>query len=355
MRGCFFFLWRKFFGSLNMEFMCFLINKLAKRNMSMLNDEILCLQNSSRQSQCLSCSNEQFCQSIDKYSFQSLLCSLGYIPMVIIVCIFACSCFLNVLCIGTFLQRNSREMGSGFYRLTISIIGQMNLTIIFCYFIFQRTNHGRLITCYLFESLEKCLHNLYDSLTACLTIERTFVIYQGLTFNKVVSQHKAKLIIPILISFQFLSVFYELFYRELNQSFCVLKSSNLVLRHYQIITNVFYFLIPYFINLILPFVWIITLTKNKILLHQTNRFYENFRNVIFNYQHTFIPNLILVTLNTPRFVSLFSYSCIQLKSYSIAYFISLIPLTSNLFIFVLPSPKYRPELVNFLHFRYRSL
>ncbi len=216
------------------------------------------------------------------------------------------------------------------------------------------------------EYLRKVLHALYDSLTACTILERTMVIYQGISFNKVSSRRVAKLLIPILILYHFVSIFHEPFYRKiiysLNRSWCILKFTNHALLNYVSATNLFHFILPYLINLILPVVWILTLTKNKSTLHKSTSIWINLKKVLSTYKHTIITNYILVLLNTPRFIFTFYLTCIKLQwqntAYSIAYFLSLIPLMTNLLIFVLPSPKYRPEFLDFIQrvakYKYRS-
>jgi hypothetical protein len=256
-------------------------------------------------------------------------------------------------------------MGSGIYRLWISIVGQVGLTIVISHILLEKTNN-EIIGCFILEYFRKALHALYDSLTACTTLERTMVIYQGISFNKIGSRRVAKLVIPILISYHFVSILHEPFRRQLVYSFdrywCTLKFLDHSLLNYESARNILNFILPYFINLILPIIWILTLTKQKSTLHKNITIWMNFKNVLSTYKHTLISCYILVLFNTPRFIFTFYLTCIRLQwqhtAYIIAYFLSLVPLMTNLFIFVLPSPKYRPEFFTFIQrvtrYRYRN-
>jgi hypothetical protein len=328
-----------------------------------------CILNSSATSHCSSCSYGPFCQFTTEYygitSLQALFCSIESIPISIIIVVFLLGTLWNISAISTFCQANTREMGSGIYRLWISIIGQFGLTVLISHILLEKTNNG-IINCFIVEYLHKALHALYDSLTACTTLERTMVIYQGISFNKIGSRRVAKLVIPILILYHFVSILHEPFYRQIIYSFdrywCILKFPDHVLLNYETATNVFHFILPYFINLIFPIVWILTLTKNKSTLNKNSSIWINFKKVLFTYKHTIISCYILVLLNTPRFIFTFYLTCIELQwqntAYIMAYFLSSVQFMMNLFIFVLPSPKYRPEFFGFLRrivkFTYRS-
>ncbi|CAF1102858.1 unnamed protein product [Rotaria sp. Silwood1] len=335
----------------------------------MFMNESFCSLNSTISSHCSSCFYGPVCQFSTTYygiiSLQTLLCSFEYIPTGILISIFLFSSICNLFSIGTFCQSNAREMGSGIYRLWISIIGQCGLTIIVIHILMEKNNSG-IIGCFILEYLRKALHASYDSLTACTTLERTMVIYQGLAFNKIHSRRLAKLIIPILIIYHFLNIFYEPFYRQLiyslNRYWCILKFSNHSIIIYQSVTNICHFILPYFINLILPIIWVLALTKKKLILNKNLSIWINLKNILFTYKYTIISCYILVLLNTPRLIFTFYLTCIKLQwqntVYIIAYFLSLVPLMTNLFIFVLPSPKYRPEFFSLVQriikYRHRS-
>jgi hypothetical protein len=336
----------------------------------MLENNTFCLLNSSTTFHCSSCSYGPLCQFTTAYygitSFQTLFCSIEYISISLIISILLLGSLLNSLAIGTYRQPKAREMVGVYYRLWIAIIGQIGLIIVVSHILFEKTKNEK-IGCYILEYIRKGLHASYDSLTACTTLERTMLIYQGISFNKIGSRRISKLVIPILILYHFISILPELFYRQLNYSsnryWCILKfpADSLILR-YESLINIFHFILPYFINLILPIFWILTLTKSKSILYKNNSTWINLNKVLFAQKHTLIPCYTLVLFNTPRFIFTFYLTCIkqqwQNTAYIIAYCLSLVPFMINLLIFILPSPKYRPEFFGFIHrvmkYRYRS-
>lgn len=327
----------------------------------MLENNTVCLLNSSIISSCPSCFYGPFCQFTTAYysitSLQTFLCSFKYFPIHIIISILFLGSLLNLLAIGTYFQPKAHELIGIYYRLWIAIIGQIGLIIVISHVVFEKTNHVK-ISCYITEYIRKALHALYDSLTACTTLERTMLIFQGLSFSKLRNRRLSKLVILILILYHFISILPEQFYRQLNyssdHSWCTLKFPNhsFILKYMSII-NILQFILPYLINLIFPIVWIITLTKKKLLLNQNKTIWFNLKNVLLRQQHTIITCYLLILFNTPRFIATFSLTCIkqqwQNTAYTFAYFLSLIPLMISLLIFILPSPKYRPEFLGFIH------
>ncbi|CAF1239023.1 unnamed protein product [Adineta ricciae] len=332
----------------------------------MNSDANFCLLNSNNTS-CLNCFYGPKCQFTTAYygitSLQILFCSIESVSKSLVLSIFVVGSVCNLFSIVTFCQPNTREMGSGIYRLWISIVGQIGLVIVVSHLLLA---DNKKIGCVLLEYLRKAVHAAYDSLTACTTLERTMVIYQGITFNKIGSRRIAKLVIPILIVYHFSTILYEPFIREMkkssNRSWCILDLHTHSLLNYESVRNMLHFTIPYVINFVSPIIWILTLTKQKVTLYQNATVWANFKNVLHTYKHTIISCYILVLFNTPRFIFTFSLTCIKFQwqntAYITAYFLSLVPLMGNLFIFVIPSPKYRPVflglLQNLMKYGYRN-
>ncbi|CAF1278765.1 unnamed protein product [Adineta steineri] len=325
----------------------------------MYTNESFCFQNSTIAHECSSCSYGPLCQFTTAYysitSLQTFLCSFESTPNIFLLSILFLGSVCNLFSMGTFCQRSTREMGSGIYRLWISIVGQFGLIVVISHILLEKT-HNKTIGCFSMEYLRKALHALYDSLTACIACERTMVIYEGISFNKIGSRRVAKLVIPMLFVYHFINILYDPFIRQLNdssdRSWCILKFNDYSTGIFESARNIVHFTIPYFLNLILPIFWVITLTKQKTRLHRTTSTWVNFRNVIHTYKHTVISCYILVLLNTPRFIFTFYLTCIkqqwQNTAYITAYFLSMVPFTANLLIFVLLSPKYRPDFFDFI-------
>ena len=319
-----------------------------------------CFSNLTQIRACSSCSYGPVCQfTTANYgitSLQTIFCSIEHIPITIVIGIFLLASTLNLLAIGTMRRPKPLERSSGIYRLWISIIGQIGLTVLVSHILLDKFNY-QTINCYILEYLRKAIHALYDSLTACVVLDRTMIIYQGLAFNKLASCRIAKLAIPILTIYHLMSIIYEPFHRyttnyPVGRNWCILELSNHLYSFHNRISNLVHFILPYGINCIVPFFWIFMLTKHKSTLHTNHSTWMNLKKVLFTYRHNLITTYTLVLLNTPRLISTFSFTCIeqpwQNTVYIIAYFISFIPLLTNLFIFVLLSPTYRPEFFEFI-------
>lgn len=334
------------------------------KDILMLEYTNVCFRNIPIISNCSSCSYGPLCQFSTAYysitSFQSIVCSIERIPVALVISIFLLASLMNLLAIGTMRRPKPLERGSGIYRLWISIIGQIGLTILVIHLLLEKLNY-QWISCYILEYLRKAIHALYDSLTACLVLDRTMIIYQGIAFDKLASCRKAKLVITISIVYHLLSIIYEPFYRHIaysiDRNWCILKFSHHSFSYYYRILNLVHFILPYGINLIFPFFWIFMLTKHKSTLNANHSTWKNLKKVLSSYRYNIIATYILVLLNTPRLISMFYLTCIeqpwQNTIYIIAYFFSFIPLLINLFIFVLISPTYRPEFFEFLQYMIR--
>lgn len=255
----------------------------------------------------------------------------------------------NFLTFRTFCQSVTREMGTGIYRLWLSIVAQLCLTFVLLHFMLQKHRRWTTFNCNVFEYLEKVLHSLYDSLVACTTIERTVMVYQGLSFSKLDSRRVSKFVVLILTIYHFVSILYEPFYRQNVDSTCSFDYSDHSFQNYQITTNLLHFILPYAMNIFLPLIWLTILTKNKSRLKPNESIRSNLFRAIKSYKFTLISVFLIVLFNTPRFISMFVLKCVEnsLENhfYSISFFLSFVPMFFNVFLFVFPSPKYRPELI----------
>ena len=299
--------------------------------------------------------------SIDHHlsSLNIFSCSLRSFPISPIIFIFLLGTICNILMIATFCKKPTREMGTGIYRLWIAITGQLGLTVIVIHLTIDKHFDCRLL-CFLFDYLGRAFHNFYDSLTACTALERTFLILQGLAFKKSSSRWVAKWIVAGLLVYHFLSIIHEPIYGHrhiyLNHSDCYPH----LIGNYSKSISLLQFLLPYLLNLLLPILWIFKLTESKKKLNSNQSLLANLKKVLTSYKFTLISCYTLVLLNSPRFWSIcmsFVNSNQQESIFIlIAYWISLIPMVFSIFLFVLPSPKYRPELFGLIQnlLRYRN-
>jgi hypothetical protein len=109
--------------------------------------------------------------------------------------------FINsILSIITFLRQQSQEVGCGIYLLASSITSLLTMILLTLKFFFLFFSHQDFDgqqnvlkgNCFGIEPLLKRFLYLDNWLNACVAIERTITVLQGITFNKNRSRKVAK-------------------------------------------------------------------------------------------------------------------------------------------------------------------
>jgi hypothetical protein len=105
---------------------------------------------------------------------------------------------------------------------------------------------------------------------------------------------------------------------------------------------------PFLINLISTGLLIVYITAQKLTLHKDDSFMVVLHQQIAHYKHLIISPTVLVILTLPRLIISLASLCIDTSwvHYVLlsGYFISFMPLTTTLLIFVWPSPIYKDAL-----------
>lgn len=140
-------------------------------------------------------------------------------------------------------------------------------------------------------------------------------------------------------------------------------SNTYLLAKYDTILSIVHLIVPFIINLGSAIAIIIKITRMKQVTATVNQ-KSMWKRKIRKHRHILISPCLLILFASPRLIASFLYACGNhrygengLKStllYLSAYFISLIPHASMLFIFVLPVRTYRKALGDASK-RYRSL
>jgi hypothetical protein len=328
--------------------------------------EHVILYNWTSTSQCSPCFYGTSCQFTTSYYsisldalFYTFLQSRQVVAGIIVIFLIATIC--NILSIITFCQKDSREMGNGIYRLWIAIVGQLGTIVVAIRLLLIFVKKSIEITnSFYLDYLISVLPALQYSLTGCVAIERTVVAYQSLSFDKYRSRYAAKIVIPALVVYHFLIALHELFQCHLvssdlqfaNRSWCSLYLNTRFLSTYKRTTNAVHLVLPFTLNLFAPIIMFIALTRHKATLKRNATTWSNFKDVLCTYKHNIINPSILFALMTPRLILTFHLNCItqswQNTAYLVAYLISLVPLMTSLFIFVIPSPNFREEFLTML-------
>ena len=131
--------------------------------------------------------------------------------IIVLVSLIALGIFGNITSILTFAQIESRENGCGWYLLVVSIVNQLALVLLglrFMYLLATRMTVLRnrvqsLIICQSLEFGLTLFTILSDWLWVCVSVERTWTVTRGASFNKTLSVRTAKrvcIILPLILA-----------------------------------------------------------------------------------------------------------------------------------------------------------
>jgi hypothetical protein len=230
------------------------------------------------------------------------------------------------------------------------------------------------ISCISLEYLIRVIPSLFDWLTVCISIERAYTVIKDVHFTKIIASKTLKLsrwIILMVVILNILTTLHRPFYLRLfdeptmndeprGHPWCVLNLSSTSWNIYEKFINVFHLVIPFVLNLLSMIGFIVHKTNVEFKLvtkvNSDSRFVI-IKKQLLKYKPIIISPTIILILEIPRFVLTFTLACIdhawQRYAYLIGYLISFLPLTGVLFIYILPSPKYREELKTIVKKRFR--
>ncbi|CAF0930767.1 unnamed protein product [Adineta steineri] len=267
----------------------------------------------------------------------------------------------GILSAMTFSSKNIREVGCGLYLFAssiLSIITTIILTIkIWLLIITQSlwvTNHIiLLINCNSIEFILRCLPAIGDWLTACVAIERTFVIINGVNFNKKRSKEIAPWIILGVIIFCFASGIQDPIHRKLvhdkeeERTWCIARYSS-KLQIYDSTIHLVHFIIPFSINLISAVLIIILEARTHSNARKKQTYKQYLRQQFREHKHLIISPCALVIIGVPRLIISFLSGCMKsLRNpwlFLTGYFISFLPPLLIPLLYILPSKTYMKEL-----------
>ncbi|UJR16677.1 hypothetical protein I4U23_003577 [Adineta vaga] len=269
--------------------------------------------------------------------------------------------FINsALSIVTFSGRKSREVGSGIYLLTSSIVSLLTVSIFTVKFWFLILTQMNSLTndfilrrgCQSLEFMLKVCLYTNNWLGACVTLERSITVQVGVHFNKRSSKRIAQWIILFLPLLVIISIIHESIYRDLfedkdEQRFWCVIPYTFSIHTYNTIISLFHFLGPFFANFYSATFITFRGTRQRAQVqphltqrqHQWQQFNDN--------KHLLISSIILVILSIPRLIISSLSGCVkasyQSQIYAAGYFISFVPSVSIFIVFVLPSNFYRNQ------------
>jgi hypothetical protein len=283
------------------------------------------------------------------------------------ILIFVIGIINSILSIITFSRKKSQEVGCGIYLLASSITSLFimilfTLNFWFLFFSHQHFNDQRdqerifRGSCYI-EPLLKVFFYLDNWLNACVAIERTVSVLQGITFNQKRSRRVARwtiLLLFAIITCLFIPqlIHLHMFYDETEEvSWCVVEYTPW-LQIYSTTLIFFHYFAPLFIN-IFSAIFVIIITARQRALTQTDRnFWVHLTLRVKEQKHILISSTIIVCLTLPHLLISIILDCKKssdsLWFYLIGYFLSLFPAAFVFVIFVLPSSLYKDEFNAFI-------
>jgi hypothetical protein len=191
-----------------------------------------------------------------------------------------------------------------------------------------------------------------DWLTACVAIERVFVITKGIHFDKKKSKQTARWIIMTIVILTMISLIYDPIHRELiddkedQRTWCIVRYSSLI-RIIDSAVHIVHFMIPFSINLLSAMMIIVNVARTHSNARKKQTYTQHLKEQLHQQKHLIISPIINVILSIPRLIIAFLTGCIQPKRdpwlFLFGYSISFVPSLLTLIVFILPSETYKKE------------
>ncbi|CAF1408465.1 unnamed protein product [Adineta steineri] len=260
----------------------------------------------------------------------------------------------------TFQVKVTRKTGCGFYLLTSSIT---SILVVICFYIklwililsqMNAITHQSflLFSCTSIEFILRFLLATTDWLHAFVTIERFFVVFLGVHFDKAKSRRLAKIIIFLILVLTAASIIHDPVHRHLiydteeQRTWCLVEFTSQV-ETYNSFINIFHFIIPFAVNVILVIGIMIITAKQRSSAQRNVTFLQQLKRQFDQHKHLMFSSIALIILALPRLVTSFLSNCMktpkEYKLFLASYFISFIPPILHFFIFVLTSKIYKKE------------
>ncbi len=136
--------------------------------------------------------------------------------------------------------------------------------------------------------------------------------------------------------------------RNKGHPWCVLNFKSTSWNIYEKFINIIHLVLPLILNLLSIILFLLRKTKSElrktIRRPEGSKFHAS-KEQLLKYKPLLISTIIIIILEISRFVLTFVLACIehtwQRYMYLTGYIISFLPLTGILFIYVIPSPKYK--------------
>ena len=326
---------------------------------------------------CRQCYFGSRCQFSTKGSTLSLDIILGYHihpktgitqqPLIVkgtillVVVVFIIGMVNSFLAFQTFQGQETRRVGCGLYLFVSSIVSMM-IVILFtlkCALLIAaqigsiRNRPFLLIQCLSMDYLIRLGLSTVDWLSACVAIERSVNVLQGIKFDKSNSKKVANWMIVVIVLCTGSSYICDPLSRYLvddeddQRLWCVTRYNSSSIQLFDWLMNIFHFALPFTINSLSAAIIIITAARTRSNSQKARSYQEHLRQQLKHHQHLLISPSILVALAFPRLIFSFLSGCMESARdswfYLLGFFVSFIPPMMTFIVFVLPSDMYKEE------------
>jgi hypothetical protein len=268
----------------------------------------------------------------------------------------------GLLCVITFQNKDTRQLGCGVYLLTLSIVNlatMMFFGLKFWILIVAQmghiTNRSFLyVQCVSLDFFLRICLNTDQWLSACVAMERAMTVSKGVRVDKKKTKRVAKFVIVVLIFLIVGSTVHDPIYRRLVEEdddnakriWCVV-SYPISLQTFNSATNIFHSAAPFVTNFMSAIVLVISSAKQRRTVQAHRPYTEILCAQIRQHDHLLIGPIVLVILAVPRLIISFASGCKKSVGDSwlllVGYLISFIPSMLTFVLFVLPSQLYKKQ------------
>ena len=296
--------------------------------------------------------------------------SFGEQPLVILVVLI--SLVSNLISFFILSDKKLQQAGCDLYLLVAVVISELGIVALFLRYLYMIIIQMYVIenfvfmkiACLLLEYLIRVIPSLFDWLVACISTERTYMIMKDIHSTKILASRVQKLArwaVLLVISLNILSTLHRPFFLTLvgepilrggllRHPWCILRSNSNSWNIYERFINIFHLIVPFVLNMISITYFIFHRAKMELISsvrNQKQKFTLVIQQQISKYKTILISPLLVTVVEIPRLVLTFTNGCAQEEwhqtAYLVGYLASYLPLTAVLFIYILPSPKYRTQ------------
>ncbi|CAF1313354.1 unnamed protein product [Adineta ricciae] len=276
----------------------------------------------------------------------------------------------GILSVVTFKNKESDKVGCDLYLIGSSVATLCVIIIFILKFNILLISQFQLITnelvlkiqCYSLDFLLNVSINMHQYLNACVAYDRSYTVMKGVSFDKRKSRRMVKYVIIFLLIGTMTTLGHDPIHRRLlfenydsddeneeKRIWCTVTYSS-QLQKYNSAINIIHYSVPFLINLTSVVIIIIQTTRQRFKAQNQQQkltYQKVLQQQYHQHRNLLVAPAILVLLALPRLTLSFLSNCMTASENPwlllIGYFISFIPTTITLLIFVVPSKLYRKQ------------